>query len=95
MDLESENKRYDAALTRLDQVMAKSPRKETWLERRGNILREAGRPGEARESYEAALKAMDTLPPARRYVPAMLELEKRLKESIQALGNKDRAKREK
>jgi tetratricopeptide (TPR) repeat protein len=90
MDLETENKRYDAALTRLEQVMSKSPRKETWLERRGNILRQAGRPDEARASYEAALKAMDTLPPARRYVPAMQELEKRLKDSIQTLS-KDRA----
>jgi tetratricopeptide (TPR) repeat protein len=86
MDLEVEHKRYEAALARLEQVMAKSPRKETWLERRGNILRKAGRHAEARQAYESALKAMDTLPPVRRNVPAMAELEKRLKTSVAALS---------
>jgi predicted Zn-dependent protease len=87
MDLETENGRYDAALKRLDGVMAKAPRKETWLERRGNILRQAGKPAEARQAYEAALDAMKTLPPARRNVPAMLDLEKRLRGNIEALAS--------
>jgi len=85
MDLETENGRYDAALKRLDDVMAKAPRKETWLERRGNILRQAGKPAEAREAYQAALEAMKTLPPTRRNVPAMLDLEKRLRSNIDSL----------
>jgi predicted negative regulator of RcsB-dependent stress response len=91
MDLETENNRYDAALKRLDEVMAKAPRKETWLERRGNILRQAGKRDEARAAYQAGLDAMKTLPPARRNVPAMLELEKRLRsnvESLQSAGSK-------
>jgi predicted Zn-dependent protease len=85
MDLETENGRYDAALKRLDGVMAKAPRKETWLERRGNILRQAGKPDEARAAYQAGLDAMKTLPPARRNVPAMLELEKRMRSNIESL----------
>ena len=85
IDLDTENKRFDAALTRLDSVMAKAPRKETWLERRGNILRQAGRPADARSAYEEALKSMDTLPPMRRNVPAMLDLEKRLRTALQSL----------
>jgi predicted Zn-dependent protease len=85
LDLETEHGRYDAALKRLDGVMAKAPRKETWLERRGNILRQAGRPAEAREAYKAALDAMKTLPPTRRNVPAMVELEKRLRANIESL----------
>ena len=85
MDLETENGRYDAALTRLDQVLAKAPRKETWLERRGNILRQAGKPAEARETYQSALDAMKTLPPSRRNVPAMLDLEKRLRANVDSL----------
>ena len=68
-------------------AMAKAPRKETWLERRGNILRQAGKPAEARQAYEAALEAMKTLPPVRRNVPAMLELEKRLRGNIEALAS--------
>lgn len=85
MDLETEHGRYDAALKRLEQMMAKAPRKETWLERRGNILRQAGKVAEARQSYEGALEAMKTLPPTRRNVPAMVELEKRLRTNIDAL----------
>lgn len=87
MDLETEHGRYDAALKRVDSVMAKAPRKETWLERRGNILRQAGRSAEARKAYEAALDAMKTLPPARRNVPAMVELEKRLRSNIESLSS--------
>ena len=86
MDLESEHGRYDAALKRIDNVMAKAPRKETWLERRGNILRQAGRLDEARKAYQAALDAMKTLPPGRRNVPAMVELEKRLRSNIEGLS---------
>ena len=85
MDLEAENGRYQAALKRVDAIMAKAPRKETWLERRGNILRQAGKAAEAREAYQAALDAMKTLPPARRNVPAMIDLEKRLRGNIEAL----------
>jgi tetratricopeptide (TPR) repeat protein len=87
MDLETEHGRYEAALKRLDEVMAKAPRKETWLERRGNILRQAGKPAEARQAYQAALDAMKTLPPVRRNVPAMLDLEKRLRANIESLAS--------
>lgn len=87
MDLEAANGRYDAALKRLDSVMEKAPRKETWLERRGNILRQAGNPAEARKAYESALTALKSLPPARRNVPAMVELEKRLRSNIESLSS--------
>jgi predicted negative regulator of RcsB-dependent stress response len=82
IDVELKRKQFDAALKRLDKVAAQSPRKETWLARRGEILQQAGRGEEAREAYRAALKAMDTLPPSRRQVPAMIELEKRLRLAI-------------
>jgi len=68
----------------LDSVAAQSPRKETWLERRAEILLQAGRPKEATEAYQAALKALDSLPPSRRQVPAMIELEKRVRAALQA-----------
>ncbi|HKQ37629.1 MAG TPA: tetratricopeptide repeat protein [Verrucomicrobiae bacterium] len=87
MDLETENGRFDAGLKRLDAIMAKAPRKETWLERRGNILRQAGKPEDARKAYQAALDAMKTLPPARRNVPAMVDLEKRLRSNIESLSS--------
>ena len=83
IDIELKRKNFDAALERLEKISAQSPRKETWLARRGEILQQAGRREEAREAYENALKAMATLPPARRNVPAMLELERRIKAAIE------------
>jgi tetratricopeptide (TPR) repeat protein len=85
LDLELKQQHFDAALARLDKIMAQFPRKETWLARRGEILQQAGRPGEAREAYRAALNAMDTLPPARRQVPAMVELQKKLHRALDSI----------
>lgn len=85
IDLELKRTNFTAALERVDSVAQRSPRKETWLARRAEILTKAGRPGEARESYEAALAALNTLPPVRRNVPAMAQLEKRIREQIDSL----------
>lgn len=84
IDLELKRKQFDAALNRLEKIASQSPRKETWLARRGEILQQAGRREEARAAYEQALKALDSLPPARRNVPAMTELERRIKAAIDA-----------
>ena len=85
LDIEVKAKLYDDALKRLDVVMARSPRKETWLARRGEILQEAGRKSEAKEAFSAALKAMETLPPTRRNVPAMVELQQHLRDELAKL----------
>jgi tetratricopeptide (TPR) repeat protein len=58
IDLEVQLKRYDAALARLDGIAARSPRKESWLARRGAILERAGRPEEASAAYRAALDSL-------------------------------------
>lgn len=82
IELELKSKNYDSALGRVDTVAARSPRKETWLTRKGEILKQAGRAEEARQAFKTALAALQTLPPTRRHVPAMLELEKRLRQEI-------------
>jgi predicted Zn-dependent protease len=82
IDVELKRKNVDAALERLDKIAAQSPRKETWLARRGEILQQAGRKEDAEKAYRGALEAMATLPPARRSVPAMVELEKRIKAAL-------------
>ncbi len=79
IDLELAQRRYDAALARLDKVAAQSPRKEQWLARRGEILEQAGRKAEARVAFTAALAAIETLPPHRRRVKTTTELETRLR----------------
>jgi tetratricopeptide (TPR) repeat protein len=86
IDIEVQHKQYDAAVTRLDQVITKAPRKETWLARKGEILVLAGKKDEARQAFRSALQSMETLPPGRRNVPAMIDLQKHLQEQLEKLG---------
>jgi tetratricopeptide (TPR) repeat protein len=85
IDIELTQRDFDRALARIDQVTAKSPRKETWLARRAEVLVQAGRNVEAVAAYKAALAALQTLPPTRRNVPAMMELDRRIRQEIGTL----------
>lgn len=85
IDIELRRQNYDGALSRVDAVAARSPRKESWLARRGEILLQAGRSDEARQAYQSALAALDTLPPVRRNVPAVLDLERRIRGELDQL----------
>jgi predicted Zn-dependent protease len=87
IDVELKQQNYEGALARVDKIAEKSPRKETWQVRRGEILQLAGRPAEARQAYQSALSSLQTLPPTRRFVPAMQELEKRIKRELVSLGD--------
>lgn len=82
IDLELRRKNYDAALTRLDLITAQSERKEMWLVRRGDILKAAGRNEEARIAFNAALVAIESLPPERRKNRAMTALELRARSAL-------------
>jgi predicted Zn-dependent protease len=82
IDLEVKVRRYDAALSRLDSILAQAPRKETWLVRKAEILAQAGRKKEAREEFAKALNALQSLPPQYRSTRAMEELEKKCKTAI-------------
>jgi len=86
IDIEMKRQAYDKALARLETVAAQSPRKETWLKRRGEILLEAKRPDEAKAAFQEALRALDTLPPARRNVPAMQDLRRDLEQHLEAFS---------
>lgn len=86
IDLELKQKRVDAALSRLDRVMAQFPRKETWLARRGEILRQAGRNAEAAQSYQAALKALEELPASRRALGVFKDLETQVRQALAELN---------
>ena len=85
IDAELKLGNFDSAITRVDKIAERSPRKETWLSRRGEILVQAGRPAEALKAYQAAQLALQTLPPTRRNVPAMQELARRIQSQIDAL----------
>ena len=62
IELEVRLKQFDAALDRVDRLSQRSPRKDPWLERRGDILTLAGRSTEALKCYRAAAEAIASLP---------------------------------
>jgi tetratricopeptide (TPR) repeat protein len=86
IDLELMRKNYDGALARLEQIIGQSPRRETWLARKGDILEQAGRTGEAREAFAAALTAIESLPPNHRKTRSMVALENRLRPALEPPG---------
>lgn len=82
IDLECAEKRFDAALARLDSISSASERQEKWLVRRGEILHQYGREAEAAAAFRAALAAIDSLPPRLRTAPATLELQKHAQQEL-------------
>jgi len=84
VDLELSRKNFDGALARLEQIIAQSPRRETWLARKGDILEQAGRTGEARAAYAAALNAIVSLPSNHRKTRTIVALENRLRPVLES-----------
>jgi tetratricopeptide (TPR) repeat protein len=85
IDLELRLRRHAAALSRLDRLSAQTPRKESWLARRGTILESAGRIDEARAAYRAALAAASSLPAWTQRAPASAALIERLRNDLTRL----------
>jgi predicted Zn-dependent protease len=84
IDLEVRMKKFDAALARVDRMMARLHRKETWHVRRAEILAQAGRGNEATRAYRDALAAIDRLPPTHRRTRATFDLEQRIRTALAA-----------
>jgi tetratricopeptide (TPR) repeat protein len=74
IELELRRKNHDAALARVDRLLAPMPRQPHWLVKRGELLTRLGRPREARASYETALQVIAALPANRRSAKVVLEL---------------------
>ena len=82
IDYELKRQRPDLAAVRLETIIARANRKESWLAWKGEILLAAGRPQEAREVFNAALKAIDTLPPRMRTSPGMVQLRAKVEAAL-------------
>lgn len=82
IDLEVARKRWDAALTRLDQLLLQTPRSEAWIVRRGELLEHLGRTADARREYERALALLKERPATRRS-QAQVALTQRLQTALQ------------
>jgi tetratricopeptide (TPR) repeat protein len=85
IDLELELKRYDSALARVEEIARQSERKDPWLVRRGEILRQAGRVSEAREAFVSALRCIEALPASRRAAPFTRDLEQRVRTALEVI----------
>lgn len=78
VDLELKRKHYDAALARLETIIAQAARQERWLTQRSEIQMQARRPAEARHSLEAAQAAISRLPMRLQTLPPMMDLKARI-----------------
>jgi tetratricopeptide (TPR) repeat protein len=85
VDLEVSAGRFDAALDRIDQITSTTPRKETWLARKGDILMQAKRSEDARQHYDQALRAIEALPLHRRNTRSMTVLEQQLRKQLKQI----------
>jgi tetratricopeptide (TPR) repeat protein len=66
IELETELERYDAAVARIDSMLARAPRHEVWIAQRGDLLTAQGKQEEAVQSYERALALINERPAGRR-----------------------------
>ena len=88
VDLEIEMARIDAALARLDAIARTSERQDLWLVRRGEILRQAGRRGEAHRAFASAIASIEALPDARRRTKFTRDLESTARAGLEATNEK-------
>jgi predicted negative regulator of RcsB-dependent stress response len=86
IEIEVDLGRFDSALARVDRLAARSPRQETWLAQRGEILEAAQRREEARASYVRVLTEIEKLPAQRRRTPAMTQLQSRARAGLARLA---------
>ena len=81
IDLEEQLGRHEAALRRIDRLIAQSPRNPAWLARRGELLERMGETAEAKASYAKALAAIEARPAAQRS-QRTAALERRLRAAL-------------
>jgi hypothetical protein len=77
--------RPDQALARLETIIVRANRKETWLAWKGEILLAARKPQEAQQVFLATLQAIDTLPARMGTAPGMVQLRAKTEASLAAL----------
>lgn len=78
LELEEGAGRTEAALQRLDRLIARESRSDIWLARKARLLTSAGRPDEALETWGLAAAAFEAVPAEKR----ALDINRRLAEEI-------------
>ena len=83
IEIEHAHGNHAGAIARIDRVLAKVPRKETWLVNKGRILASAGQQAEALDTFRLARAALESLPARIRSSPAMVALRQTISEHLQ------------
>ncbi|MEN8106602.1 MAG: tetratricopeptide repeat protein [Pseudomonadota bacterium] len=89
VELETQRGNVEAALERLDTILAGSPRRESLLLQRGDILLAANRNAEAQQEFLAAQAAIAALPLQRRHTRSMQQLAAALTGRLQSAAQQD------
>lgn len=92
VELEIRRGSVDAALARLDNILAGAARKEFLLIQRGDIQSAVGRKAAAEKDYRAALAGIGALPPRWRHTPSVRQLEADLDARLEQPGLRSDAK---
>ena len=74
IEIELDRGHHAGAIERIDSVLAKAPRKESWLVSKGRILASLGRETEALDAFRLARAAVNSLPSRVRTSPAVTAL---------------------
>ncbi|MBA3709980.1 MAG: tetratricopeptide repeat protein [Planctomycetes bacterium] len=82
--LETATGRTDAALARIDRLIAASARPEGWWLRRGELLQACHRDDEARTAFAAGMAALELVPSHRRATDASLAIARGLQAGLEA-----------
>ena len=82
IEIELDCGNHAGAIARIDDVLAKAPRKETWLVHKGRILVSDGHEEEALDTFRLARAALESLPPRIRSSPAMVALQETITEHL-------------
>jgi tetratricopeptide (TPR) repeat protein len=87
LDLDLRRKNFDNALVRIDSIIEREIRKESWLAQRGDVLISVGKFDEARKSYEKSWKAIQLLPKPFRLSPSMQKLQNKIQDALSIQTN--------
>lgn len=90
VELELERENFDEALRRLETIIARAKRQELWLEKKGQILRLAGRGSDAATAFQQSVAAVGKLPLRLQTTPPMEDLKRRSRLAITELAATNR-----
>lgn len=87
IDYDRKRGAFDAALGRTDELIQRYPVKEPWLTLRAEVLEQAGRTNEARQTFSQVSAGIEAYPAARRSLDLTKQLEQRAQQGLSRCGS--------